>query len=243
MRRITLFLTTAIASLTLVACGQRSASNSMSTDAGAVSEGANTENLSAAVPKPVATGDTAILAAAEPFEKLTETAFSAAPKDLDVTIGEVNAAAKSVRGSLSSPASTQLDERLAAITGARGSNNRADLAISAVEGYRVLVSNVSSSAKVPTAVNLLDYAGFRYDADLKASPVRWADTSQAAAFASTQWASISSRVTDSALRARVDRTLAGMAAAAKARNAPAAATAAKVELALVDELETFFNKQ
>ena len=239
MRRSTIFFSTAMASLALFACGQKGASNSVTMGSGAAGSG----NVSVAASTPVATGDTAILAAAEPFEKLTETAFSAKPDVLDVTIGEVNDAAKSVHGSLTGNTSPQLDERLAAITAARRSNDRADLAIAAVEGYRVLVSSVSSSAKVPTAVNLLDYAGFRFDADLKARPTRWADTAQAATFAGKQWASISSRVTDTALRARVEQTVAEMSAASKARNAPAATAAVKLELTLVDDLETFFNKQ
>ena len=46
------------------------------------------------------------------------------------------------------------------------------IAIAAVEGYRVLVSSVAPGANVPTEVNLLDYAGFRYDAGLKTKPTR-----------------------------------------------------------------------
>ena len=233
MLRSPAILTTVTASLALAGCGQKGASNTAS---------AAPENVTAATSSPVATSDAAMLAAAEPFEKLTETAFSATPDALNLTIGEVNDAARSVRGSLAGGASSQLNERLAAIAAARQSNNRADLAIAAIEGFRVLVRGVSSAAKVPTAVNLLDYAGFRYDADLKANPARWADMTQAATFGSDQWTLISSRVTDAALRARVDRALAEMSAAAKARNVRAGAAATKLELAVVDDLETFFNK-
>jgi molybdenum cofactor biosynthesis protein B len=64
-----------------------------------------------------------------------------------------------------------------------------------VEGYRLLVS-AAPQTKIPTAVNLLDYAGFRYDADLKARPVRWSDLKAAVEFANQQWNSISDGVTE-----------------------------------------------
>lgn len=225
---------TAVLALALAACGRSGASSDVAPPRVATSV------ASVAVPGASST-DAALLAAAEPFEKLTETAFSATAADLDLTIGQVRTAAASVRGALGAGAVGLLDEQLAAIASARASDRRADLAIAAVEGYRVLVSAVSAAAKVPTAVNLLDYAGFRYDANLKAKPARWADMIQAMAFAREQWASISSRVTDPALRGRMDASLTEMEGAAKRRDVPAASAAAQRELALVDDLEKFFN--
>lgn len=202
-------------------------------------------NLSAGSPAAKArpTGDAAVTAAAEPFEKLTETAFTATPAVLDTTIAEVRAAAQGVRGMLATEAAASLDSRLAAIEAARRSDNRADLAIAAVEGYRTLVSSASPDAKVPAAVNLLDYAGFRYDADLKAKPPRWADMTQAINFAREQWATISPQVTDSAIRSRMDKALTDMAGAASRRDAKAGSAAAQRELALVDDLEKFFSER
>lgn len=225
---------TAVLALALAACGRSGASSDVAPPS------PTTSVASVAVPA-ASSADAALLAAAEPFEKLTETAFSATPAELDLTIGEVRTAAAGVRSALSASAVGLLDERLAAIASARGADRRADLAIAAVEGYRVLVSAVSAAAKVPTAVNLLDYAGFRYDANLKAKPARWADMMQAMAFAREQWASIASRVTDSALRGQMDTSLTEMEGAAKRRDVPAAAAAAQRELALVDDLEKFFN--
>lgn len=208
---------------------------------------ADKTNSSASTPSVTAqaapTGDAAIAAAAEPFEKLTETAFTATPAVLDATIAEVRAAAQGVRGSLAPEGATSLDTRLADIDAARKTDNRADLAIAAVEGYRTLVSSAAPGAKVPAAVKLLDYAGFRYDADLKAKPPRWADMTQAASFGREQWATISSQVTDSALRANMDKALAEMADGASKRDAAVGSTAAQRELALVDDLEKYFGNR
>lgn len=221
------------AAITVNSCGQ--------------SAPADKTNSSASTPSATAqaapTGDAAIAAAAESFEKLTETAFTATPAVLDATIAEVRSAAQGVRGSLVPEAATSLDAWLADIDTARKSDNRADLAIAAVEGYRTLVSSGGPGAKVPVAVKLLDYAGFRYDADLKARPTRWADMTQAAAFGREQWATISSQVTDTVLRANMDKALTEMADGASTQDAAVGSAAAQRELALVDDLEKFFGNR
>lgn len=236
-------LAAGLAVLALSACGQRdTAGNAAPVDAAAPAPAVPAPAVAAPAVAASATGDAAILAAAEPFEKLTETAFSATPAVLDGTIAEVQAAAAGLKGILSQESDSGLRTRLDEIAAARKADNRADLAIAAVEGYRVLVSAVSASAKVPTAVNLLDYAGFRYDADLKSTPARWDDMTQAVAFGREQWASISQQVTDAALNARMETALADMATAATGRDAAVAAAAAQRELELVDDLEKFFSR-
>lgn len=226
-------LTIAFAATALEACGKAG-------DSGGAAASTPNASIAATTPAPPVTGNAALLAAAEPFEKLTEISFSAAPAVLDSTITEVRTAANGVRGNLASDAATRLDEQLAAIATARRADNRAELAIAAVEGYRILVSGSAAGMKVPAAVKLLDYAGFRYAADVRASPARWADMSQAVSFAREQWASISSQVTDAALRASVEKSLTDMGAAATRRDASAAGAAAQRELALVDDLEKMF---
>lgn len=235
MRSLT-FTTIAVltAAVALAGCGKSG------TSGGNVATTAN-NTIDSAVSPARADPNAALLAAAEPFEALTETAFTATPPALDAAIAEVRTAAARVRGDLPAAARTGLDERLAAIASARGAGKRADLAIAAVEGYRILVSGASGAAKVPMAVNLLDYAGFRYDADLKAKPVRWTDMSEAVSFGREQWASISPGVTDRALSAGMETSLKDMAAAASTKNPTLAAASAQRELALVDDLETFFN--
>ena len=85
------------AAITVNSCGQ--------------SAPADKTNSSVSTPSATAqaapTGDAAIAAAAESFEKLTETAFTATPAVLDATIAEVRSAAQGVRGSLVPEAATR----------------------------------------------------------------------------------------------------------------------------------------
>ena len=117
------------------------------------------------------------------------------------------------------------------------------MALSAIEAYRVLVSAVTDNAKVPTEVSLLDYSGFRYDADLKASPIRWDDMAQAISFARKNWVTISPRVKSAQLAADFEKTITDMDNAVVQRSKKLATSSVKTELDLVDQLENFFSAQ
>jgi len=131
------------------------------------------QTRSAPTPLPIdRRADDKLRAAAEPFEKLTEIAFTATPPVIDRTIREAAAAARDVRRWLSSSAATRLDAQIAAVKSARRKRDHAGLALASIEAYRVLVGAVANDARIPTEVSLLDYAGFRYGADLKADPAR-----------------------------------------------------------------------
>lgn len=182
----------------------------------------------------------ALMAAAEPFENLTESAFISDTRKLDDFIAKAKSSADGASKLLSHSEAKVLADHVAAIGSARTRNNRADLAIAAVEGYRTLVSNTSSNMKVPKQVSLLDYAGFRYQADLKAAPVRWSDTASAVDFADAQWKQISATVSDAALRKKMSDALAAMRSATQSKNAKAAMDSSKQELDLVDGLEKYF---
>ena len=184
----------------------------------------------------------AFLAAAEPFENLTEQAPSATPAELQSLIAEAKKAGKAAMPALEMPAKLTLQAHLDGIDAAAKSDQRTKIALSAVEGYRTLVENASDTDRVPRAVSLLDYSGFRYQADLSAQPVRWDDARQALDFAQQQWSGIEMRVTDAALRKEFADSLSAMADAADKRDAAAARKAATAELDLVDKLEGFFAK-
>jgi hypothetical protein len=183
-----------------------------------------------------------LIAAAEPFEALTEQAFSAQPKKLDRNIAAAEKAVEQARSALSSDVASELDKRLAEIRSARESNDRSLLALASVECYRLLVS-AAPQTKVPTAVNLLDYAGFRYDANLKARPIRWSDMKVAVEFANRQWDSISDRVTDRALKNKFSTALQQMDAAIDRNSVAEATSGVKAELDLVDKLERYFSRK
>jgi len=182
-----------------------------------------------------------LLATAEPFETLTETAFSATPADLAIAIDTADKAARGVRGVLPAATEQQLDKQMDAARDALRSQRRADLALAAVEGFRILVAAVPGQPGIPVDVSLLDYAGFRYDADAQANPTRWDDMTRATAFAHDRWASIRTDPAAAPLATRLEAALAAMDAAVTDRDMPRARLSAKQELDLVDLLETAFK--
>lgn len=190
-----------------------------------------------------AAATTAPLAASEYFEGLTEQAFTASPAELDVLIGQAGEAAARDGKALAPTTASALARRLTEIDAARASLNRADLAIASVESYRLLVSAGPVTETAPVQVSLLDYAGFRYGADLGAQSVRWDDAGVAADFAATQWRQIEPRVTDPALRARFSAAVTGLKAAVRSQDVAAARRVDQIELDLVDELEAFFARK
>lgn len=181
-----------------------------------------------------------LMAAAESFENLTESAFTSDAGKLDGLITKTKASADGVSQLLAPGERKALMGHVAAIGTARAADNRADLAIAAVEGYRTLVSNAGGHQKVPKQVSLLDYSGFRFQADLKAKPIRWRDAARAIDFADTQWQQISANVTDTTLRAQMSDALAAMRSASHGNDAKAAMIASNHELDLVDGLERYF---
>lgn len=185
---------------------------------------------------------TAALPATEYFEGLTEEAFTAPENRLDVLIGLARGASDKDRRTLPAARATELDSLLARIDQHRAAMNRADLAIASVEAYRLFVSASQTSTPIPTQVSLLDYAGFRFGADLNAQPVRWDDASTALDYADTQWNQISGRVTDPAVRNRFNNALVEMRTALASKNLASAKRAGLQELDLVDELETWFSR-
>lgn len=182
------------------------------------------------------------LPATEYFEGLTEEAFTATGQRLDTLIELARTSSARDRRTLSSAKAAELDGLLARISENRASMNRADLAIASVEAYRLFVSSSPTSSPIPTQVSLLDYAGFRFGADLNAQPVRWDDAAIALDYADAQWRQISLQVTDAVVRDRFANSLSGMRAALVRRDLTDAKQARLHELDLVDELETWFSR-
>ncbi len=187
--------------------------------------------------------DARLRAAAEPFETLTETAFSAPEPELRKRLTKAGEALQSMRHLLNRQAADEVDDHFSVLKAAASKSERALMALASIEVYRILVSAVSSEAKVPNSVSLLDYAGFRYDADLKADPIRWSDMSEAARFAKQEWQMLAPRVDSPKLAEEVSAAVASMASAAQQKDESAAARSAKAELDLVDRLETHFSSR
>jgi hypothetical protein len=183
-------------------------------------------------------GNAILRNAAEPFEVLTESAFTLSWPEVDRLIADARAAGARARGILPSAAATALDARLAAVAAARQAQDRPGVALAAVETYRTLVaSQDAATAQVPIPVSLLDYAGFRYDALAQAPNRDWVAMEQAARFAASQWQALAPSVTSPGLRGVVPQSIAAMSAAARQHDLAFARSAAATELALVDLLE------
>ncbi|MDB5698829.1 MAG: hypothetical protein JWN69_1633 [Alphaproteobacteria bacterium] len=182
------------------------------------------------------------LQAAEPFEALTETAFSATPPELGNAVTKAEAAAAAIMRDLPTEAAGRLADQVQQVKAEHAAGNRAGIALASVEAYRTLVT-AAPPAHVPNTVNLLDYAGFRYQAELRAQPVRWNDAVASAAFAQSQWDQLMPKVTEAVLKVRVTAAVNDLKAAAASRDGAEAERAANAELALVDELETYFNSR
>ncbi|WP_339743426.1 hypothetical protein [uncultured Maricaulis sp.] len=180
---------------------------------------------------------------AEAFEATTEQAFSADASQLHALLAETKAAVAQLRPSLPAATAEQLDVRNNEIELAIQAGNSVDIAIAAVEGFRLTVESMPGDANHPQQVSLLDYAGFRIQADLTATPPRWDDTDAAIAYADGQWAEIAGQLSDLALRDRFAASLAALRAAIETRNLDVATTAVTLELDLVDELESAFAGQ
>ncbi len=180
-------------------------------------------------------------ALAEPFEKLAEICFSATLPKIDEALGEARSASEEARGLLSTDVVQELELYISAMKEARTRGDRAELALSSIEVFRILVSSVTDDARVPNAVGLLDYAGFRYSADLKAVPIRWDDMARSVSFARENWAKILPKVTSSKIGTAVEKTLLDMENAVGKKRKSLAESSVKAELDLVDELEKYFS--
>lgn len=190
--------------------------------------------------EPVADGS-AFLAAAEPFENLTETAPGAPPQKLAASIAATRKTGHTIAPSMPAPQRRKLEASLSGIAEGNATGDRAEIALAAVEGYRALVESAGESGKIPQAVSLLDYAGFRFQANLAADPVRWDDAAKALSFARSEWAGVAPRVHDAALSDKFSGALDKMERASSTQDRVASRRAAITELDLVDELENYFT--
>lgn len=184
----------------------------------------------------------ALLAAAEEFDTRTESSFSADSATREMVISKTSVAIAKMVKFASSKLTTQVKSHLANIQNAQKQNATADLAIESNEAFRTLVSSVGGKQAIPVNLSLLDYAGFRVDADAQAIPARFAEMKVAVLFAQQQRAGIKSRQEIAKLAARFSASLDHMDLTVRSGDIAKARAAAKVELHMVDELETAFSQ-
>lgn len=190
-----------------------------------------------------ATANAALLEAGEPFEELTEKAFVSSLGKLGTKLRAAAATLAAVREHLSLQASSEAAARLGEAEAALASGARSDLAIASVEIYRILVGSLTPPTTTPTDVSLLDYAGFRYDADLKSEPPRWVDMLAMVRYARARWSDLRRHVDDAGLVERFELALAGMENGARLQDPVLASNSVHQELDLVDDFERYFKRK
>ena len=183
-----------------------------------------------------------LVAAAEAFEGLTESAASAPAAELARQSASAATQARSCQPLLSTRQSATMDNVLGRIGQFEMTHDRFALASAAVEGYRTFVTaETRPVGGIPIEVSLLDYVGFRYQADARANPPLWGDMRQALEVADQQWRAVSPRVSDHQLEARFSADLAELHGALEAGDQRRAQMAVVRELDHVDALESYFS--
>ena len=128
----------------------------------------------AAKPTGVSGPNQVLLAAASPFEDLTEFALANDTRGMRQALKAYGDQAAAVNKVLSVPARREMASLLAAIRRAESKGDNQEVALNSVEAYRVLVESLDPNGLVvPIQVSKLDYVGFKLKVLLAASPPDW----------------------------------------------------------------------
>jgi hypothetical protein len=184
-----------------------------------------------------------LLSASSHFEELTEYALANNVKGMKKALKAFDDQTAAVNKILSPLGRQELTSLVARIRQAEQKGENQAVAMNSVEAYRVLVESLDTkSLVVPIQVSLLDYAGFKLKVLLAATPPDWTAIQETVAAAGRNWQSLASLVRDKALSDTVQTVIAGLNQAVKAKNPGMAGLAAKMDLALVDLLEGYFER-
>jgi hypothetical protein len=190
-----------------------------------------------------ATGKTNPLAGgAEIFENLTEASPVLDAVGFKKLLSEFETLYPEISMRLSPERKMLLDNLVTGVRNAWRNGNRSAMAIQSVEAYRLLQESIDHSGQpVPVEVPLLDYAGFKLNALLLSVRPDWILVAKTTQEASTWWTAIRPQITDKSLRDAMDHTVDGIKDAAARKDPKLLRFAAKMDLILVDGLETFFS--
>ena len=185
-----------------------------------------------------------LLKANDPYEGLTESAIAGDAAKIAKAFKSAQSEQAATRALLGGDAAARFDQLFAAASAAQAKKDHVALALQAAELYKLLVSSCDAEALVvPMEVNLLDYAGFRTNALLKAPAPDWPALAATAAEAAANWSKIRARVTDKKLQIGMDHAQAALTSGTAKHDAAATTAAAKQDLDLVDDIEGHFAKQ
>ncbi len=184
-----------------------------------------------------------LLSAASPFEDLTEYALAANKEEMKRALKEYANQSAAVSAVVSEKILNDINGLVATIKKAESRGDNETIAMKSVEVYRILIESLDvDSLVVPIQVSLLDYAGFKFEALLYAKSTNWRELKKVAEEARRNWAAIRTGVADKALRDTVETAVEGMYKACTKNNVEMAVFAAKIDLALVDLLEGYFER-
>lgn len=180
---------------------------------------------------------------ASPFEDLTEFALRANEEGVRRALTDIDRRADTIRSALDSGGRRAFDSLLSKLRTAQSSRRYPEIAIHAVEGYRLLVDGLDEDALVvPKAVALLDYCGFRLTVLASSATPDWSALQATADETSGFWRSIEARIENRGLKDAMRTVVGGIETAARAHDLRMIAFAAQVDLDLVDLLESYFEE-
>jgi hypothetical protein len=184
-----------------------------------------------------------LLPAASPFEDLIEAALANDAQGIRHALKACGDRAAAVNQALSPPARLEMASLLAGMRQSEQKKDYQNVALQAVEAYRVLVGSLDAqSLVVPVQVAWLDYVGFKLKVLLQATPPDWPAIQQTVESGSRHWFALEGQVGDKGLRDAVKLVIAGLNQATLTKNPEMAVFAAQMDLALVDLLEAYFER-
>ena len=195
-------------------------------------------HASPTTPAPSPARRTALVAAAERFENLTEAAFSTDPAETAKRIALATAAGAAVASGMSPDHGAGLDAALGKIGLASRTKNAVDLSLASNEAYRAVLSEAGGEPTIPLDIGMLDYTGFRIVADARDPKPRWDDVREALGYAHQRWNAVKPLIADAKAKDDFDKALVWVQEALAAKDAKSLERAATRELDLVDVLET-----
>ncbi len=184
-----------------------------------------------------------ILSAASNFEDMTDAALSADGSGVQRALRAYDKQAGRVEKAIPPEKLAALKAYVTEISKAARQKDYMAVALEAPEAYRILIESLDRKGlKVPAEVSLMDYAGFKMTALVRAKSGDWKQMQDVASEAQKNWNAIKSRVKNNSLRDAVDTAVEGMKSSSLSGNSETALFAAKIELALIDLLESYFEQ-
>jgi hypothetical protein len=179
---------------------------------------------------------------AEIFENLTESAPVLDASAFKKALAEFEALYPEISPRMSPDRKLRMDTLVTGVRNAWQKGDRSAMAIQSIEAYRLLQESIDHSGQpVPAEVPMLDYAGSKLNGLLLSTRPDWKQITHTAQEASAWWSAIRSQMTDRTLRDAIDHTIDGIKDAAARNDFKLMHFAAKMDLILVDGLETFFS--